>query len=150
MNNKGLSYIEVLIALAIFGIVLAPVFPALSKAGNDLAAARDGYRARLAAQGILLFAAEAAESGVPPQPSVAAYIAGLDEPIYAYGYWILSFGGLDEKISYLSPGAPDIDADMLTSVLTEAESGVSGAVIVTVVWASEGGVSHRATGFVNR
>ncbi|MDR1665213.1 MAG: type II secretion system GspH family protein [Clostridiales bacterium] len=141
-SNRGFSYIEVLIALAIFCIVLLSVLPTVAKAGADSRAAADGYRAQLCAQEILLVARDALNAGLPPQAEVENYIGSLAEKPFAYGYWLT---GTDE--GYTSPNAPDIiPASAITGLPETGDR--PGYLLVVAVWTPDGRLAGRSAAMV--
>jgi len=53
MDKRGFSYIEVLIALAIFSIALVAILPILAQSGRNQATANTHYAAHLQAQSLM-------------------------------------------------------------------------------------------------
>jgi prepilin-type N-terminal cleavage/methylation domain-containing protein len=133
-NTKGFSYIEVLMALAVLSILLIPLFPAMTQAGQNAAAARDGYTAHLRAQEIMLIVKDAVSDGEDPQPLVAAYAKNNGE-LFQYGYWV------SQGLSYRSPGSPPIQVSL--------QSPGDMILVTALVWDNEGRLAGRATGGVN-
>jgi hypothetical protein len=121
-------------AMTVFCLLFIPVFPAVSRAAENVVLARSGYTAHLQAQEIMLIVKDAVVSGHDPQPLVIAYASTWITPM-EYGYW-LSGGG-----SFVSAGAPN-----MTVTLTAP----GGSVVVTaVVWDSTGKPVGRAVGMIN-
>jgi prepilin-type N-terminal cleavage/methylation domain-containing protein len=71
----GFSYIEILVALAIFAVALAAVLPVLSQAGRNLAFAREAYDAHQRARHMMLVVRDALDSGLPAAEAAAIAFA---------------------------------------------------------------------------
>jgi prepilin-type N-terminal cleavage/methylation domain-containing protein len=50
----GFSYIEIIIALALFGLLLMAALPLVNQSGRNIAYAQEGYATHLAAQSLML------------------------------------------------------------------------------------------------
>ena len=148
-TKKGFTYIEVLIALAIFIIVLLPLFPVFAKAGRDTSTAQAGYLAWLAAQEIMLQVKDAAENGFTSEittklhTDINTFLENYQEPVNAYGYWVFFEKGPLYK--YLSSDAPEITVSAAVSDMLEVAIN-EGFTIVSVVWMESEGIIGRATG----
>jgi len=66
-QRGGFSYIEVIIALALFIIVMAAVLPVLNQAALNARFAREGYGAHLYARHIMLRVRDALNADTTPQ-----------------------------------------------------------------------------------
>ena len=78
-GSRGFSYIEMLMALALFAIVLAAVLPTLAQAGHNMAYARSSYAAHLQAHNLMLAVRDTLAALPPPQRGCdyeVAHVAG--------------------------------------------------------------------------
>jgi prepilin-type N-terminal cleavage/methylation domain-containing protein len=127
MNRKksGFTLIEILVAFALLCIAVVLLLPLFARSGQNLDSARDGYRAQLCAQRLVLWARDAPDTGGP-----ADFMA---EEGFAYGYWV------NDDISYLSPGAPPTEVRVI-------ENGFTVPVVIAAVWTADGRMAGRAVG----
>jgi Tfp pilus assembly protein PilV len=133
MNNAGISFIEIIIATAIFGILLAAILPLLNQAGRNMAYAQEGYDAHLAAQGIMHAVRDAvrAQGFSAAQTAAETRAASLGAETYA----VFIFPQDASHISFGSACAPDTTVNL---------HGISNAV-VTIVFRDEN-IAGRAIG----
>jgi len=137
MSNKhckGLSYLEVLIALALFAIVLAAVLPSLLQARRNMEIASSFYRGNLQAQGMMLAVRDAIAIGNNPQLAASHY--AFDHNVMLYSVWI--FGS--NPLYFSSNGAPEANADIATGIAGTTST------IVIAVWNEDGNMTGRAVG----
>jgi hypothetical protein len=116
MNKNGSSYIEALIALAVFCVALMPLLSGLYGAYGNRAYAIDEYDAHLQAQQIMTVVRDAYQTETDPVAALGN--AGSIPP--RYGVWVdsLLIAGQGEL--------PDVTAAM---------DGLSGSLITVIVWA---------------
>lgn len=127
-NRKGFSYMEMVIALSLFSILVIAALPLLHQAGRNLAFAQDGHNAHLAAQSIMLAVRDAkSEAGQTPQSVATAYATRLGVEIYSV--WIFSANAA--TITFGSDCAPSAEAS-LTGLSTMSITGSTSVIIVTV------------------
>ena len=143
-HTRGFSYMEMLIALGLFSILLMAALPLLNQASRNLAFAQDGYKNHLAAQNVMLSLRETLrESQETPHDS--ALLSTLTES-YATQFGAESFSVFlwrnDESISTHSPHAPEINAALhgFTSLCPYT------TVISVLVFNEFGAISGRAIG----
>jgi prepilin-type N-terminal cleavage/methylation domain-containing protein len=134
----GFSYVEILVALSLFGILIMAALPLLNQAGRNLAFAEDGYEAFLGAQGIKL---AVRDTGLlsPADAALAASDAAARFGIGTYRVWIFSENAdIAEAFgeSFGSACAPEITAELSGDL----------SVIVVVVWNEDMFVTGRAVG----
>jgi len=141
-----MSYAEIIIAMAIFCIAMLPVLPALSMAGHNASRSAEAYKARLAAEGIMFAAREAAASGREPAAYVGAYVSSLDAAPFAWGFWVF-----DEKGALLTHGADGFEAGYASasSDLFSIAGSTFGFVVVAAAVIGEGGPAGHSAGFAN-
>jgi len=143
-NRKGFSYMEMVIALSLFSILIIAALPLLHQAGRNLAFAQDGHNAHLAAQSIMLAVrdakSEAGQNQTPPQAVATAYAARLG--VETYSVWIFSANAA--TITFGSDCAPLAEAS-LTGLSTMSITG-STSVIVVTVWNDYDNPIGRAIG----
>jgi len=131
-TGGGFSYLEVIIAMAVFSVLLMAVLPLVAQARRNMTYAREGYAAHLAAQNIMHSVRDA--DGVVP---VSMYAE-------TYSVWIFDENGTEE-IFFASPCAPPssafLDAD--TTFLDGTRT------IIVAVWHTSGNnhIVGRAIGF---
>ena len=126
--SPGVSYMEILIALAIFGVLLMAALPLLNQAGRNLAYAQDGYRAHLAAQSIMI-----------------AVRAGRTQSLSAYAedFTVWSF-------SRSQPGEILFGTPAPLPQLTRTNFSQSAVIIVVVVRNEHGYPAGRAIGVTKK
>jgi len=147
MNKKsgGVSYIEMLIALSLFSVLLMAALPLLNQAGRNLAYAQDGYEAHLAAQGIMLAVRDAlGEASSLNISSAEATASAYAARIGTEGYSVWIFSENAAEISFGSPCVPAINLT-LTGLSGMSFSGNT-SVIVVVIWDEQLNITGRAVG----
>ena len=135
-KSRGFSYIEVIIAMALFAIVMLAVIPVLSQAGRNMVFAEDAYTGHFQAQRIMLIVRDALIDGANPQARVEDSISDVD-----FSVWVLGRGG-QEFHTVDDPGPGARIYDMNVAMDNRA------SVIVVVVWDADGRVSGRALGMI--
>jgi prepilin-type N-terminal cleavage/methylation domain-containing protein len=131
-NSGGFSYIEVLIALAIFAVALAAVLPVLQQAGHNLAYAQSGYTAHLRAQQIMLATRDALTADETPQ---------FSSYNFPFTVWLTNEAG--GSILFSTPNAPLAGVE-----ITGLASLGNRTVIVVIVWCEDGFMAARAMGII--
>jgi len=137
-KTHGLSYIEVIIALALFAIAMLALLPTLSQAGRNLSLAQDLYTSHLQAQRIMLTVRDALTDGVSPEQRVLGYAAGNFE----FSVWISGQGARE----FHSSGAPNAGVSVAGINMVAANHA---STIVAVVWNHDGRVAGRAIGMMH-
>ena len=141
-KTKGFSYIEVMIALALFAIAMLAIVPVLSQAGRNMAFAEGAYDGHLQAQRIMLAARTALLDGTGRADAENAVMAIADNVEFAV--WVFGrnpFGG-NPQVFY-SANRPD--ASVVFDPTNLAAPGQASTVIA-VVWGEDGQVAGRAIG----
>ena len=137
---KGFSYIEVLIALALFSILTVAVLPSVLQATRNSVLALDYYNHHLGAQSIML-----AVRGALITEQNAIVVANETALLHNIElYTVLIFD--DSITSFGSYDAPDVVASLANNL---APSGVRSTFVVVVVWNEEGVSTARAVGVIN-
>ena len=136
-KTKGFSYIEVILALALFAIAMLAVIPTLTQAGRNLAFAEEAYNGHLQAQRIMLAARAALVNGTSPEADVR-YIAGGSE----FSVWV--YGRNAQEIHSANSPA---DADLSFTGINLADPNRA-STIIAVVWGENGQAAGRAIGMV--
>ena len=135
-KSRGFSYIEVIIAMALFAIAMLAVIPVLSQAGRNMVFAEEAYTGHFQAQRIMLIVRDALIDDANPQARVAANVSDVD-----FSVWVLGRGEQEFHTIY----NPDADARIYEKNIA---MGNRASVIVVVVWDADGRVSGRAVGMV--
>ena len=138
-KNGGFSYVEIIIALALFAVVVVAVFPALLQAGRNLAYAQEHYISHLSAQNIMLAVRDALVDGVDPEAVAEEYAAKLG--VNYFSVWV--FGAVNVEIHGQNSHLPGAGVDVLNmpEIMT-AHSGL----IISVIWNEYGNIAGRAVG----
>jgi len=143
MKNKlrgGFSYIEILIALALFAIMLMAVLPMVLQAGRNMRFAESNYRYHLMAQGMMLVVRDALLDGVTPQSSQGAALGyASDNGVEFYRVWI--FG---ESVTQFGVyGTPEVNVSLTGGVTPSAGDSY---VVIAAIWNENGDMAGRAVG----
>ncbi|MCL2405724.1 MAG: type II secretion system GspH family protein [Defluviitaleaceae bacterium] len=133
-KTRGFSYIEVIIALALFAIVVLAVIPTMSQAGRNMTFAVDAYDGHLQAQRIMLAVRDALASGTDPKTRVASITSNFEYSVWVFGRYAQEFHTID---------TPDVSAAVAGTNIALANS-----TIITVVWGEDGQVIGHAVGMV--
>jgi len=131
-NQRGFSYIEILIALAVFAIALVAILPVLSQASRNLSYAQNTYIAHLRAQSLMLTIRDTLAANADPEPVTRDF---------PFTVWLI--GGTAGDRSFSTPGAPPAHVD----VSGFAYFGNRTLILVTV-WNEHGNKAGQAMGFV--
>jgi len=124
----GFSYMEMLMALALFVILLAVALPLLAQGGRNLAYSAASYQAHLNAQNIMI-AVRGGEHNFA--------FDGIGE----YSVWIHS---RDDTVTFHSKNAPV--ANLLVSGFSSMSVYGDSRVIYVIVWDDSGNPAGRAIG----
>ncbi|MCL2216762.1 MAG: hypothetical protein FWB91_07045 [Defluviitaleaceae bacterium] len=142
----GFSYIEILVALALFSIIFASAIAMLGQSRRNLVYAQEGYAAHLAAHRLMLATRDALgrapASATPARASLAAAISDYAEQmdVEIYSVWIFGASTMEFHSDY----APEVT--LALGRLSELNISGNASVIVTVVWNEHGNISGRAVG----
>jgi competence protein ComGC len=163
MKTKGLSYMEMLIALSLFAILFLTLLPILNQAGRNLAAAEEGYNAHLAAQSIMLAVRnEVRDTNTAlfeAEAKKAAEEIAESRKINTYRVWIfyececvflnnVNFcSSCSPALSFGSPCAPAENPEL--SGLSDLSLSENTVAIIVAVWNEQGGMAGRAVGIKN-
>jgi len=128
--HGGFSYIEMLIALSLFSLLVLTSLPLLRQSGLNLGFAQDGYNAHLAAQSIML----AVRDSHNRETIAADYAKRLGVDYYTV--WIF------ERENAISFGAAAFETNVSITA-TDKE------VIVVAVFNPRGQVIGRSVGVIN-
>ncbi|MCL2188608.1 MAG: prepilin-type N-terminal cleavage/methylation domain-containing protein [Defluviitaleaceae bacterium] len=132
-NHAGFTYIEIIVALALFAITLAAVLPVLSHAGRNMAYAQEGYIAHLRANHLVLLVRDALHMGENAQDYALAYSAARGN--FPFTVWV---GG-----SVLATENAPNAAVHITGFVPQGGH----QFIKAVVWDKQGNIRGRAMGF---
>ena len=139
-KTRGFSYIEVIIALALFAIALLALIPALTQAGRNMFFAERAYAGHLQAQRIMLVVRDALSNDASPGDTKAAalnHAAGNFEfSVWVFGQNAQSFHTINEP-----------DASVAISGLNPTMANHASTIVV-VVWGDEGQIMGRAIGML--
>lgn len=125
MNKKrrGFSYVEMIVALGVFAMVVAVALPTIHQAGRNMYFAENYYRDNLQAQSIMLTVRHALNNGQD------IYIA---TPPAFYRVWV------DGVLIICTNNVPDVVLDLNTTA--------TGQVIVVAIFNQEGLITGRSIG----
>ena len=138
-KTRGFSYIEVMIAMALFAVAMLAVIPALFQAGRNMVYAEEAYASHLQAQRIMLTVRDALKDGETLQSRVQEHVhhGAMDFSVWVFGRHTQEFHTIDAPdMANASPG------DMNVALAGRAST------IVVIVWDENGHVSGRAVGMV--
>ena len=125
--KNGFTYIDVIVAAAIFSIAVIAVFAVLGQSFNNMTIAKDRHEAHLSAQSIMLIVRDSANPDLSDFDNYTVWIIG-DSIIY-----------ITDKDE---PGpVPNIN---ITTPL------VYGTMIIVIVWDENGNIAARAKGMIFR
>ena len=139
-KTRGFSYIEVIIALAIFAIAMLAIIPVLTQAGRNMLFAQETYAGHLQAQRLMLVVRDALADNVS-QSDVRTRAISFAADDFEFSVWIFgqnaqAFHTIDE---------PDINAAI--SGLNATMSNYTSTIIVAV-WGDDKQVMGRAIGIL--
>ncbi|MCL2571434.1 MAG: type II secretion system GspH family protein [Defluviitaleaceae bacterium] len=137
-RTAGVSYIELLVAMALFAIALLAILPTLSQAARNMTFAQETYAGHLQAGRVMLTVRNALMNNEDPKARVAAYVAGDFE----YSVWIFGQNAQDFH-SYIA-----IDAHTAISGIN-ATMQEHASTIVVVVWGEDGQIIGRSIGMMH-
>ena len=135
-KTKGFSYIEVILALALFAIAMLAIIPTLTQAGRNLAFAEEAYNGHLQAQRIMLAARAALMNGTCPEAAVRYIAAGWEFSVWVEGRNKQDFHSTNNPGATLSFNSINLAAPDRAST------------IIAVVWGENGQAAGRAIGMV--
>lgn len=139
--RAGFSYLEILIALALFAIVLVAVLPTLLQAGRNMGYAESYYRGHLIAQELMLAVRDALVDGGDVE--YAAFDHAQLRDISYYRIWLSS----ENVAEIYVPDAPKTIINLHNELVPL--SGYN-TVIIVAVWNDDKNLIGRAFGAVNR
>ena len=135
----GFSYIEVTVSFAIFLVLVAASLPLINSAARNLAFARNGYYAHLAAGRLM----QSVRLSLTAGNDIKASVASVSPDVYAYSIWV---GDQDNHTTVRSENAPDADISFAGDLCIGAMDGLH--IIIVVIWGDCGGVLGRTVGAV--
>jgi type II secretory pathway pseudopilin PulG len=139
VKRGGFTYIEVIIALAVFMITLAVVFPTLMQASRSLRVAQEGYEAHLYAQNMMLIVREAVAQG--HNPNVVAFAYSFERNQFPFTIWLVQEGEITSEISNINKPMGTIDPMGFVSFYDRIT-------IIVALWNEQGNLISWAVGFV--
>jgi prepilin-type N-terminal cleavage/methylation domain-containing protein len=146
-TRKGFSYIEIIIALAIFAVLVLAALPLLNQAGRNLVYAEESYKAHLAAQGIMLAVRDAlGASGLSGAQAVAGEYA-LRHGVEGYSVWVF-YENPYTAAFYFGSFYETLGVNATLPQLSHEHFLAGAYIIVVVVWDEGLSIAGRAIGFV--
>jgi len=149
MKNKkrgGFSYVEILIAMALFAIMLMAVLPLLLQAGRNMGFAESNYRNHLLAQGMMLAVRDALlhDALLDDASSLGAVASTYadNHEIELYSVWIFD----ERRIQVGFYGASKADVFLGDEVMPLTDNSY---VIVAAIWNEYGNITGRAIGIAH-
>jgi len=149
-NKKGLSYMEMVIALSLFAILFLAVLPLITQASRNLSAAREGHEAHYAAQNLMHAVRAEMNVFAENERSFSEKLSELCEKIAqtheieTFRVWIFFESAQKTDLSFGSDCAPDFRPE-IPEIWDFSLSG-DAAIIVAAVWNEHGGLVGRAVG----
>lgn len=140
-NRAGFSYIEVLIAMALFAVALVAVLPTLLQAGRNMEYAESHYIGHYTAHEIMLTVRDALIDGSNLEDAILTK-AVLRNVSY-YRVWLRGVYNVD----IYSPNAPE--ASILDPLNEIAPLSGHNSTIIIAIWNSNRNLMGRAIGVVN-
>lgn len=145
-KSAGISYMEMLIAFALFAVLVIAALPLLSQAGRNLGFAMYAHEGHLSAQGIMMSVRDAGATQFYAAAASEAARLGVEH----YGVWIfrenVNSGEIEEIFISSSPPheLPQISASVegWGSLVLSPNT----AVIVVAVFDEHGNIIGRAVG----
>ena len=135
----GFSFVEIIISFSIFLLLVAVSLPLVNTAARNLAFARDGYEAHLAAGRLL----QSARSTLTTGRDLRSAAESLNLGIHAYSVWVVGQNG---QTVVRSTGAPETDMSLSGYASMDLTGGLH--IVVVVVWGECGSVLGRTVGGV--
>ena len=140
-KTSGFSYIEVIIALALFAIAMLAIIPALYQAGRNMFFAEETYTGHLQAQRIMLVVRGSLADGKSLNEiradAISSAVEDLKFSVWIFGQNTRSFHTIDTP-----------DANVTISGLNPRVSHNT-STIVAIVWGEDGQVAGRAVGMLH-
>ena len=138
-NHKGFSYVEILVALGLFALMLGATLPLIFQAGRNMNFSETSYANHLLAQEKL----DIVRAAIIQQQSIDAQVASFAyaNEIYAFGVWV--FGAISHE--FIADTMPQL---MPQIQITYAGCGAGGATVIVVICDRNGNISGRAVGRV--
>ena len=138
-KTRGFSYLEVLIAGALFAIALLAVIPVMSNAARNMIYAQEAYAGHLQAQRLMLVIREELLTENPtPQSRAVSYARGeFNFSVRILGRYANAF--------HSTPPPHDIEIN-ITGLNPTIRNHAS--TIVVAVWCDEGQIKGRAVGMI--
>lgn len=147
-RRGGFSFVEILVALGLFAILLTAILPSLLQAGRNMRFAETHYRGHRQANGMTLAIRDAiTHRTIPLQDAavMAAYAYADNHGVNFFSLWI--FNETTPTFThyiYKSTGAPAETVVTLADITTPIISG--SYVIVVIIWDQHGEMTGRSTG----
>ena len=133
----GISYVELVVAMALFAIALLAIIPTLSQAAQNMVYAQDAYVGHLQAQRVMLVVRDALYGGESPISSATQYVGEA----FDFSFWVFGTGAVEFH------SAQGWDADVAISGLSTTMAAHS-QTIKAIVWGEYGQVLGRAIGML--
>jgi len=134
-KSAGISYVELIIAMALFAIALLAIIPTLSQAARNMTYAQEAYIGNLQAQRLMLVVRDALADGENLTESAISYA----DDNFEFSFWVFGNNATEFHSKY------SINADAAISGITATMSSHA-QVIMTIVWGEDGQVLGRAIG----
>ena len=140
-KTRGFSYVEILIAMALFSIAMLAILPTLSQAARNLIFAHDNYSSHLKAQRIMLGVRDALMDDMNPEASAVIYAANRFE----FSFWVQG----QVTMEFHSDISIFDGQNAVAAVMGKNSTMASNAsTIIVVVWCEEGHIAGRAIGML--
>jgi len=149
--NAGLSYMELVMALALFAIALATAFPAVSQAARNMRYAHFNYMAYQSANTMMLSVRDAIGDGgsIEIWQNVARNLAA-DNDVGYFSIWVS--GGQSMEFHCNGSHTHALGASCITEAFGYASAPLpatfhaNGFTVVVAIWCDDGHLMGRAVG----
>ena len=137
-KTRGASYIEVIVAMALFAIAMIAIIPTMTGAARNMTFAQDAYAGHLQAQRLMLTVRDALYQNQNPSARATANASGE----FAFSFWVHGAA----QYEFHSPGAPQEPRAISQISGVNTTMGSHATVIITAVWCQDGQLLGRAIG----
>ena len=140
-KTKGFSYIEILIAMALFSIAMLAILPTLTQAARNIQFAQNAYASHQHAQRIMLVVRDAITDGTNPEINASLYAANN----FYFSFWVSGQVSMEfhSNISIFDGHNPNAAIMGKNPVMANHASA-----IIAVVWCEEGHIAGHAIGML--
>ncbi|MCL2361934.1 MAG: type II secretion system GspH family protein [Defluviitaleaceae bacterium] len=137
-KTRGFSYVEVIIAMALFAIAMLAVIPALTQAARNMTYAHETAEGHMQAQRLMHELRDNLDGDITLEARAAVYAASSFE----YSVWITG----QRQVHFSSTNAPSANTN-ISGINQNMASRAS--TIVVIVWGEDEQILGRAIGMTD-